>query len=87
LVEAAQQGTPMISCELGTGTTYVNQHERTGLVVRPSDAEAFDSAMDTFWQHPEKVRVWGECALHHFDQHFKAEVMAKEYLAIYQSVL
>ncbi|MDO9023588.1 glycosyltransferase [Zwartia sp.] len=87
LVEAAQQGTPMISCELGTGTTYVNQHERTGLVVQPSDPEAFGVAMDTFWQHPEKVCVWGAQALQHFDKHFKAEVMAQEYLAVYQSVL
>lgn len=87
LVEAAQQGTPMISCELGTGTSYVNQHERTGLVVPPSDANAFGEAMDIFWKHPEKVSVWGDHALKHFDDNFKAEVMAKEYLAVYQSVL
>lgn len=87
LAEAAQQGTPMISCDLGTGTSYVNQNELTGLVVPPSDAQAFGAAMDTFWQHPDRVRAWGANALKHFDAHFKAEVMAKEYLAVYQSVL
>ena len=87
LVEAAQQGTPMISCELGTGTTYVNQNGHTGLVVPPADAEAFGAAMDTFWQNPDKVRVWGGNALRHFDDNFKAEVMATEYLAVYHSVI
>jgi glycosyltransferase involved in cell wall biosynthesis len=87
LAESAQQGTPMISCELGTGTSYVNQHQRTGLVVPPSDPEALGAALDTFWQNPDKVRVWGEAALQHFNNHFKAEVMAKEYAAIYHSLL
>lgn len=87
LVEAAQQGTPMISCELGTGTTYVNQNERTGLVVPPANVEAFRDALDTFWQHPEKVQIWGENALKHFNDNFKAEVMATEYLAVYHSII
>ena len=29
LVEAAMRGKPMISCEIGTGTSYVNQHLQT----------------------------------------------------------
>lgn len=87
LAEASQQGTPMISCELGTGTSYVNQHQRTGLVVPPSNPEALGAALDIFWQNPDKVRVWGEAALRHFNDHFKAEVMAREYTSIYHSLL
>ena len=30
-------GKPMISSEIGTGTTYINVHRETGLVVPPSD--------------------------------------------------
>ena len=87
LVEAAQQGTPMISCELGTGTTYVNQNEQTGLVVPPADPQAFGQALDVFWNHPEKVHVWGENAQRHFTSHFRAEAMADEYLAVDKSIL
>lgn len=87
LAESSQQGTPMISCELGTGTSYVNQHQRTGLVVPPSDPEALGAALDTFWQNPDKVQVWGDAALQHFNNHFKAEVMAKEYATIYRTLL
>ncbi|MEM7465033.1 MAG: glycosyltransferase [Pseudomonadota bacterium] len=30
LLEAARAGKPMISCEIGTGTSFVNKHEETG---------------------------------------------------------
>ena len=33
LVEASIMGKPMVSCEIGTGTSFVNSHEETGLVV------------------------------------------------------
>nr|WP_246673258.1 glycosyltransferase [Mesorhizobium sp. B2-4-14] len=39
LAEAAMCGKPMISCEVGTGTSYVNKAGETGLVVPPSDPE------------------------------------------------
>jgi len=87
LLEAAQQGTPMISCELGTGTSFVNQHDVTGLVIQPSDPESLRSAMDVFWQHPEKVQTWGHAALQHYQNEFRANRMAQDYLQIYRSLL
>lgn len=87
LVEAAQQGTPMISCELGTGTSYVNQHEKTGLVIPPSDPRALGNALDIFWLHPERVKNWGESAMKRYQENFRAEVMVREYMKIYQSLI
>lgn len=46
LVEAAMFGKPMISCEIGTGTSFVNKHGETGIVVPPEDAGALAAAMD-----------------------------------------
>ena len=40
LVEAAMCGKPLISCEIGTGTSFVNVHGETGLVVEPEDPVA-----------------------------------------------
>ncbi len=45
LLEAAMLGKPMISCEIGTGTTFINQADVTGLVVPPEDSDAFAAAM------------------------------------------
>ena len=84
LAEAAQQGTPMITCEIGTGTSYVNQDQETGLVVAPNDAQSFGLALDRFWQEPEQVKVWGEAALTRYQTHFMADQMAAHYMALYQ---
>ncbi len=45
LVEAARAGRPMISCEIGTGTSFVNRDGETGLVVAPADPAALADAM------------------------------------------
>ena len=37
LVEACRAGKPMITCELGTGTSFVNRNGVTGIVVPPAD--------------------------------------------------
>jgi rhamnosyl/mannosyltransferase len=87
LAEAAQQGTPMITCEIGTGTSYVNLAGQTGLVVPPSDSLSFGQALDTFWQQPEQVAQWGRNALARYEKHFKAETMAQRYLGAYRDLL
>jgi glycosyltransferase involved in cell wall biosynthesis len=87
LVEAAQQGIPMISCEIGTGTSYVNVDGETGLVVPPSNPETLRSALDSFWEHPEQVNIWGHAALKRYEAVFRAETMAEKYLNTYESVL
>jgi rhamnosyl/mannosyltransferase len=87
LLEAAQQGTPMISCEIGTGTSYVNQDQQTGLVVAPSDPIAFRQALDIFWQKPEQTKRWGEGALKRYLENFRAQTMAERYIETYKSVL
>ena len=87
LIEAAQQGLPMISCEIGTGTSYVNQDQQTGLVVAPSDPVAFRAALDIFWKNPEKTQQWGEGALKRYQENFRAHTMAEHYVETYESVL
>ena len=49
LLEGAMYGKPLISSEIGTGTTYINIDKETGLVVPPSDPIALREAMDFLW--------------------------------------
>ncbi|HYG44144.1 MAG TPA: glycosyltransferase [Bordetella sp.] len=87
LVEAAQQGTPMISCEIGTGTSFVNAHGETGLVVAPEQPRALGAALDRFWNEPEQVRQWGQHAYRRYETRFTAARMAGSYLECYERVL
>lgn len=45
-VEALASGLPIVSTELGTGTSYVNKHGVTGLVVPPKDSLALANAVN-----------------------------------------
>jgi glycosyltransferase involved in cell wall biosynthesis len=53
-LEAMACGTPVITTELGTGTSYYNIHGLTGLVVPPKNVEALANAIEYIVQNKEK---------------------------------
>lgn len=87
LLEAAMYGKPMISCEIGTGTTYVNQHEVTGLAVPPSSPDALRGAMARLWNDRDEARRFGSNAMARFNELFTAERMCRQTEALYRAVL
>lgn len=52
----------MISCEIGTGTTYINIANGTGVVVPPADPVAWSVAMKTLWDFPDICNKMGRKA-------------------------
>ena len=61
-LEAMACRLPVICTELGTGTSYVNRHEETGLVVPPNDFRHCPQPSTGCWQTPTCVRKWGRGA-------------------------
>jgi rhamnosyl/mannosyltransferase len=58
MVEAMAAGLPVVSTELGTGTSFVNQHGETGLIVAPNDPAALAAALSTLLGDPaERARM------------------------------
>ena len=87
LLEAAQASKPMISCEIGTGTSYVNVHGQTGLVVPPSDSPALAEAMTQLvLNEAERVRM-GHNARQRYLDLFTSTKMAQAYSQVYRDVL
>jgi len=86
LLEGAMYGKPMISSEIGTGTTYINNHGETGLVVPPSDPDAFAAAMRTLWENPDMAAEMGRKAEARYHQLFTAENMARDYVDLYRKL-
>lgn len=87
LLEGAMYGKPMISSEIGTGTSYINSHGETGLVVPPSDPPALRQAMRTLWDNPQQAAVMGVKAEARYRQLFSAEEMGRQWAALYEEVL
>lgn len=83
LLEGAMYGKPMISSEIGTGTTFINIADETGLVVPPSDPVALRQAMRYLWEHPEEAADMGKRAEERYWKHFTAEQMVKSYVDLY----
>lgn len=87
LLEGAMYGKPMISCEIGTGTTYINQDGETGLAVPPSDPVALHAAMQTLWNDPELARRMGARAEARYHALFTSEQMAANYTELYKELV
>ena len=86
LLEGAMFGKPMISSEIGTGTTFINSHGDTGLVVGPDDPPAFCAAMRTLWEQPARAAEMGRRAEARYRELFTVERMAQQYHALYDEL-
>lgn len=86
LVEGAMAAKPLISTEIGTGTSYVNQDGETGIVVPPSNPDALREAMVRLTE-PVLANAMGEAARKRYEQLFCAPRMGREYYAVYRDVL
>ncbi|HEX8787370.1 MAG TPA: glycosyltransferase family 4 protein [Telluria sp.] len=87
LLEGAMYGKPMISSEIGTGTTYINIDGETGLVVPPSDHEALRAAMRKLWDNPAMASEMGRRAEARYWQLFTSAQMADDYTQLYQELV
>jgi len=87
LLEGAMFGKPMISSEIGTGTTYINVSGETGLVVPPSNPKALRQAMDNLWDNPLFAAEMGRLAEKRYWALFTADKMVNSYVELYRKLL
>ena len=87
LVEGLMCGKPLVSCEIGTGTSFVNHCGETGHVVAPADYLALRDAMNELWLDSLKAELMGRAARRRYEQLFSGELMAGAYQKLYREVL
>jgi rhamnosyl/mannosyltransferase len=83
LLEGAIFGKPLISSEIGTGTSYINVHQQTGLVVPPSDPASLRKAMSLLWSDTSLATALGRAARARYEELFTAEKMGRAYVDLY----
>ena len=87
LLEGQLYSRALISCEIGTGTSYVNQHGETGLVIPPDDAPALAAAMQQLQDNPALADTMGQAGHHRLQTLFSGERVGREYIRVYQELL
>ncbi|QIN62844.1 D-inositol-3-phosphate glycosyltransferase [Caballeronia sp. SBC1] len=87
LLEAAMFGKPMISTEIGTGTSYVNVDGETGLVVPASDPGALLGAMGRLWEDDALAAKLGQNGRQRFEAMFTAGKMVDAYVDLYRRLV
>jgi glycosyltransferase involved in cell wall biosynthesis len=87
LLEGAMAGKPLISSEIGTGTSYINVDGETGFVVPPRDSEALRKAMQFIWDNPIESAAMGQKAAARYQELFTGDRMANEYEKIYEELV
>lgn len=87
LVEGAMMGRPMISTEVGTGTSHVNIDKETGIVVSPGSVKELRDAMDFLYYHPQDAQTMGANARQRFENYFTGQIIGEQYVRLYQQVL
>ena len=87
LLEAMAAGLPVVSTELGTGTSYVNRHGETGLVVPPRDPAALAAAITELLADPDRRRAMGAAGRRRVEAGFTLDRLVKDVLRVYGEVL
>lgn len=87
LLEAAMHSRPLISCEIGTGTSFVNQDGKTGFVVPPENPARLAEAANKLLNQPDLADAMGQNARRRYETHFTPEIMADAYTTLYQKLL
>lgn len=87
LVEAMMCSRPVISCEIGTGTSYVNADGVTGLVAAPNSPQALAEAMQRLIGDEAFAKRAGQAARERYERLFSGEALGQAYSALYREVL
>jgi len=86
LVEAEMFGKPMICCEIGSGTSYVNEHGVTGFVVPPEQPDALAEAMRALLVDDALADRMGQAARARYEAMFSGPALGDAYRSLYRGI-
>lgn len=83
LIEASMNSKPMITCEIATGTSYVNLHGQTGIVVAPASSVQLSGAMNLLLSNADLAAQYGAAARIRYEQQFSGHALGQAYSHLY----
>ena len=85
-LEAMAAGKPVISTDVPSGVSWVNQDGCTGLVVRAGDAEALGAAIDRIMSDASLRRQFGAAGRARVEQEFTLERLRERLRGFYEEM-
>ncbi|GAC1385065.1 MAG: glycosyltransferase [Herpetosiphon sp.] len=87
LLEAMAAGLPLITTELGTGTSFVNQHGHTGFVIAPAESMSLARALRVLIENPALRARFGQSGRQSVQQNYTTTIMLQRTIQVYSNVL
>ncbi len=87
LLEGAMCGKPLISAEVGSGTSHINVDQQTGLVVTPGCSKSLRAAMQYLYHHEAEAEAMGQRARQRYEALFTGRAMGARYSEVYREVV
>jgi glycosyltransferase involved in cell wall biosynthesis len=87
LVEASMFSKPMVTCEISSGTSYVNQDGVTGSIVSPEEPKCLAEAINRLLKDASLGERMGKAARARYLELFSGEALGRAYTSLYEEVL
>jgi glycosyltransferase involved in cell wall biosynthesis len=87
LVEASMFGKPMVSCDINTGTSFVNKHLETGFVVPPEAPDLLAQSINTLMANKAIAEKFGRGARRRYETYFNGRILGEGYSRLYKEIL
>lgn len=85
-IEAFAKGTPIVASNIGAIAELID-HERTGLLFRPSDPQDLAAQINWLLAHPEKLSQMRQASRDEFEAKYTTSNNCKRLIEIYESAL
>jgi len=82
-LEAMASNKPVVSTDVPSGVSWVNQHETTGLVVPAGDAGALRAALERLMRDPSLRRRFGDAGRRRVEQEFTLPRLRERLRSLY----
>lgn len=86
LLESLIYGKPAISTELNTGTSFVNRHQLTGLVIPPASPQAIKEAMRLLLTDEALYQRLKQGTQKHYQENFDVSLMRDKHIQLYNTI-
>ena len=85
-LEAMASSKPIVSTDVPSGVSWVNQHETTGLIVRAGDAGALRAALKRLMNDPSLRRRFGDAGRRRVEEEFTLTRLRDRLAALYREL-